>query len=89
MEGSEWMSANKNTTRKSESATKVSRWLYHMTNNEMDWRIRSSDSFQYLNDIVDSYDTIRTQRKIVDKFIPYRHEVADKLNDPMNAFTKK
>jgi hypothetical protein len=25
----------------------------------------------------------------VDKFIPYRHEVADKLNDPMNAFTKK
>jgi hypothetical protein len=54
----------------------------------MNWRIRGCDSFQYLNDIVDSSDTFLISRKMVDRFIPYRSEVVDKLNDLMNAFTK-
>jgi dihydrofolate reductase len=38
---------------------------------------------------VDSSDTILMGRKMVDGFIPYWTEVADKLDDPMNAFAKK
>jgi dihydrofolate reductase len=58
-------------------------------NNEMDWLIRGNDSFKYVNDIIDSSDTILMGRKMVDGFIPYWTEVADKLDDPMNTFAKK
>ena len=58
-------------------------------NNETDWLTRGNDSFKYVNDIVDSSDTILMGRKMVDGFIPYWTEVAGKLDDPMNAFAKK
>jgi dihydrofolate reductase len=58
-------------------------------NNEMDWLIRGSDSFKYVNDIVDSSDTILMGRKMVDGFIPYWTEIENKPDDPMNAFAKK
>src|SRR5262245_54245293 len=58
-------------------------------NDEMDWLIRGNDSFKYVNDIVDSSDTILMGRKMVNGFIPYWTEVADKLDDTMNAFAKK
>ena len=50
-------------------------------NNEMDWLIRGNDSFKYINDIVDSSDTIIKGRKMMDGFIPYLTEVGDKLDD--------
>lgn len=58
-------------------------------NNEMDWLIRGNDSFKYVNDIVDSSDTILIGRKMVDGFIPYWTEVANKPDNLMNAFAKK
>ena len=58
-------------------------------NNETDWLTRGNDSFKYVNDIVDSSDTILMGRKMVDGFIPYWTEVAGKPDDPMNAFAKK
>ena len=58
-------------------------------NNETDWLTWGNDSFKYVNDIVDSSDTILMGRKMVDDFIPYWTEVAGKLDDPMNAFAKK
>ncbi len=62
-------------------------------NNEMDWLVVGDDnSFKYINDIVDSVDTILMGRKMVDEFIPYWTEVMNKPddpNDPWNAFAKK
>ena len=54
-------------------------------NNEMDWLIRDDDSFKYINDIADSVDTILMGRKMVDEFIPYWTEVANKPDDPMEC----
>ncbi len=58
-------------------------------NNEMDWLIRDDNSFKYINDIVDSVDTILMGRKMVDDFIPYWTEVMNKPDDPWNTFAKK
>ena len=54
-------------------------------NNETDWLTRGNDSFKYVNDIVDSSDTILMGRKMVDGFIPYWTEVAGKLDDPIEC----
>lgn len=84
------MSDNKNAMRKLKLQVQMSiDGCIAGPNNEMDWLIRGNDSFKYVNDIIDSSDTILMGRKMVDGFIPYWTEVADKLDDPMNAFAKK
>jgi hypothetical protein len=40
-------------------------------NNEMDWLVWADKYIKYINDIVDSVDTILKGRKMVDEFIPY------------------
>ncbi len=44
---------------------------------------------QYIYDIAESVDTIIMGRKMVDEFIPYWTEVANKPNDSWNTFAKK
>ena len=58
-------------------------------NNEMDWLVWDDDYLKYINDITESVDTIIMGRKMVDGFIPYWTEVANKPDDPMNAIAKK
>lgn len=58
-------------------------------NNEMDWLISDDNVMQYIHDIAESVDTIIMGRKMVDEFIPYWTEVANKPNDSWNAFAKK
>ena len=58
-------------------------------NNEMDWLISDDNVMQYIHDIAESIDTIIMGRKMVDEFIPYWTEVANKPNDSWNAFAKK
>jgi dihydrofolate reductase len=58
-------------------------------NNEMDWLVWDDDYIKYLNDITESVDTIIMGRKMVDGFIPYWTEVANKLDDPMYEIAKK
>ncbi|MGA7899887.1 MAG: dihydrofolate reductase family protein [Nitrososphaeraceae archaeon] len=58
-------------------------------NNEMDWLISDDNVMQYIHDIAESVDTIIIGRKMVDEFIPYWTEVANKPNDSWNAFAKK
>ena len=55
----------------------------------MDWLISDDNVMQYIHDIAESVDTIIIGRKMVDEFIPYWTEVANKPNDSWNAFAKK
>lgn len=57
-------------------------------NNEMDWLNSDDNVMQYIHDIAESVDTIIMGRKMVDEFIPYWTEVANKPNDSWNAFAK-
>ena len=57
--------------------------------NEMDWLVWDDDYIKYLNDITESVDTIIMGRKMVDGFIPYWTEVANKPDDPMYEIAKK
>jgi dihydrofolate reductase len=58
-------------------------------NNEMDWLVWTDKYIKYINDIVDSVDTILKGRKMVDEFIPFRTEFMNKPDDSCNAFAKK
>ena len=58
-------------------------------NNELDWMVWDDEYVRYLNDITESVDTIIMGRKMVDGFIPYWTEVANKPNDPMYEIAKK
>jgi len=58
-------------------------------NNEMDWLIPDDEIMKYIDNIADSVDTILMGRKMVDEFVPYWTEVANKPNDSWNAFAKK
>jgi dihydrofolate reductase len=58
-------------------------------NNEMDWLVWDDDYIKYLNDITESVDTIIMGRKMVDGFIPFWTEVANKPDDPMHEIAKK
>ena len=64
-------------------------------NNEMDWLfpdddvMPNNDIMQYIHNITESVDTILMGRKMVPGFIPYWTDVANKPNDPWNAFAKK
>jgi dihydrofolate reductase len=58
-------------------------------NNEMDWLISDDEIMKYIDNIADSVDTILMGRKMVDEFVPYWTEVANKPNDSWNAFAKK
>lgn len=64
-------------------------------NNEMDWLfpdddvMPNNDIMQYIHNIEESVDTILMGRKMVAGFIPYWTDVANKPNDPWNAFAKK
>jgi len=58
-------------------------------NNEMDWLVWDNDYIKYINEITESVDTIIMGRKMVDGFIPFWTEVANKPDDPMNAIATK
>ena len=58
-------------------------------NNEMDWLIWDDDYIKYLNEITESVDTIIMERKMVDGFISFWTEVANRPNDPMFEIAKK
>ena len=58
-------------------------------NNEMDWLVWDDDYIKYINDITESVDTIIMGRKMVDGFIPFWIEVANKPDDPMHEIAKK
>jgi dihydrofolate reductase len=58
-------------------------------NNEMDWLISDDEIMKYIDNLADSVDTILMGRKMVDEFVPYWTEVANKPNDSWNAFAKK
>ena len=58
-------------------------------NYEMDWLVWDDKYIKYVNDITKTVDTILLGRKMVDGFISYWTEVANKPDDPMNALAKK
>ena len=58
-------------------------------NNQMNWLIWDDDYIKYLNDITESVDTIIMGRNMVDGFIPFWTEVANKPDDPMYEIAKK
>lgn len=58
-------------------------------NNQMNWLIWDNDYIKYLNDITESVDTIIMGRNMVDGFIPFWTEVANKPDDPMYEIAKK
>ncbi len=58
-------------------------------NNEMNWLVWDDNYLKYINEITESVDTIIMGRKMVDGFIPYWTEVANKPDDPMNAIARK
>ncbi len=58
-------------------------------NNEMDWLISDDDVIRYIYYMAESVDTIIIGRKMVDEFILYWTEVANKSNDSWNSFAKK
>ncbi|HYF99640.1 MAG TPA: dihydrofolate reductase family protein [Candidatus Saccharimonadales bacterium] len=58
-------------------------------NNEMDWLVWDDDYIKYINDITESVDTIIMGRKMVDGFIPFWTEVANKPDDSMHEIAKK
>jgi dihydrofolate reductase len=58
-------------------------------NNEMNWLVWDDGYLKYINEITKSVDTIIMGRKMVDGFIPYWTEVANKPDDPMNAIARK
>jgi dihydrofolate reductase len=58
-------------------------------NYEMDWLVWDDKYIKYVNDITETVDTILLGRKMVDGFISYWTEVANKPDDPMNALAKK
>jgi dihydrofolate reductase len=58
-------------------------------NYEMDWLVWDDKYLKYVNDITETVDTILLGRKMVDGFISYWTEVANKPDDPMNALAKK
>lgn len=58
-------------------------------NNEMDWLVWDDDYIKYINDITESVDTVIMGRKMVDGFIPFWIEVANKPDDPMHEIAKK
>ncbi|WP_148685752.1 dihydrofolate reductase family protein [Candidatus Nitrosocosmicus hydrocola] len=58
-------------------------------NNEMNWLVWDDGYLKYINEITESVDTIIMGRKMVDGFIPYWTEVANKPDDPMNAIARK
>jgi dihydrofolate reductase len=58
-------------------------------NYEMDWLVWDDKYIKYVNDITEPVDTILLGRKMVDGFISYWTEVANKPDDPMNALAKK
>lgn len=55
----------------------------------MNWLIWDNDYIKYLNDITESVDTIIMGRNMVDGFIPFWTEVANKPDDPMYEIAKK
>jgi dihydrofolate reductase len=57
-------------------------------NNEMNWLVWDDGYLKYINEITESVDTIIMGRKMVDGFIPYWTEVANKPDDPMNAIAR-
>ena len=58
-------------------------------NYEMDWLVWDDKYLKHVNDITKTVDTILLGRKMVDGFISYWTEVANKPDDPMNALAKK
>ncbi|HKX96574.1 MAG TPA: dihydrofolate reductase family protein [Candidatus Nitrosocosmicus sp.] len=58
-------------------------------NYEMDWLVWDDKYIKYVNDITETVDTILLGRKMVDGFISYWTEVANKPDDPINALAKK
>ena len=58
-------------------------------NNEMDWLICDDECMKYIDDIVESVDTIIMGRKMVDEFISHWSGRSNKSDDPWNAFAKK
>jgi dihydrofolate reductase len=58
-------------------------------NNQMNWLIWDNDYIKYLNDITESVDTIIMGRNMVDGFIPFWTEIANKPDDPMYEIAKK
>jgi dihydrofolate reductase len=58
-------------------------------NYEMDWLVWDDKYLKYVNDITETVDTILLGRKMVDGFISYWTEVANKPDDPMNALAQK
>ena len=59
------------------------------SNNEMDWLICDDESMKYIDDIVESVDTIIMGRKMVDEFISHWSNRMNKPDDPWNTFAKK
>jgi dihydrofolate reductase len=55
----------------------------------MDWLVWTDKYIKYINDIVDSVDTILKGRKMGDGFIPFWTEFMNKPDDSWNAFAKK
>ena len=58
-------------------------------NNEMDWLICDDECMKYIDDIVESVDTIIMGRKMVDEFISHWSGRSNKSDDPWNTFAKK
>ena len=58
-------------------------------NNEMDWLICDDECMKYIDDIVESVDTIIMGRKMADEFISHWSSRMNKPDDPWNTFAKK
>jgi dihydrofolate reductase len=58
-------------------------------NGEMDWMERDPEGWAYVNELLDTSDTIILGRKMTPGFIVYWEEAATKTNDPVNTFAKK
>jgi dihydrofolate reductase len=58
-------------------------------NNEMDWLVWDDKYKEYIDELIESVDTIFMGRKMVDGFISYWSDVMSKPDDQWNAFAKK
>ena len=58
-------------------------------NNEMDWLICDDECMKYIDDVVESVDTIIMGRKMADEFISHWSSRMNKPDDPWNTFAKK
>lgn len=58
-------------------------------NGEMDWMERDKEGWAYINEMIDTSDTIVLGRKMTPGFITYWEAAAANPDDPVNQFAQK